>query len=168
MADTTLLEFIRYNNWANQQVLAVCQTLSEAQLDSDIAGAFGTIRSTIEHIVRSETWYLLLLTGERPLPPFDWKLKPSMADLAAFAEQVAERWVDAAGRVATSARVHEEEGDTIYEYTALAVYIQIINHGIEHRTNITTLLNQWGMAVPDVAGWGYLLGNPERFDYRAQ
>jgi uncharacterized damage-inducible protein DinB len=44
------------------------------------------------------------------------------------------------------------------------VYIQIINHGVEHRTNITTMLNQGLQKPPGVDGWGYLEAYPNRFD----
>jgi len=32
LPETTMAEFIRYNNWANQQVLEACQKLTEDQL----------------------------------------------------------------------------------------------------------------------------------------
>ncbi len=35
---------------------------------------------------------------------------------------------------------------------------------IEHRTNITTILNQGLAQPPGVDGWSYLLGNPARFE----
>ena len=60
-AESTFIEFIRYNNWANQQVLQACQNLSEDQLERMIPGAYGTIRGTLEHIVQGETFYLGLL-----------------------------------------------------------------------------------------------------------
>lgn len=37
--ETTIAEFIRYNNWANQQVLAACQSLSQGlQTPPDMDG----------------------------------------------------------------------------------------------------------------------------------
>ncbi len=70
-SESTFLEFILYNNWANQQVLLACQKLSEEQLAAVIPGAYGTIRDTLEHIIRSEGYYLSLLTGSRPQPLFN-------------------------------------------------------------------------------------------------
>jgi len=46
-------------------------------------------------------------------------------------------------------------------------HAQIMNHGVEHRTNITTILNQGLQTPPDVDGWGYLAALPDRFDYKA-
>ena len=59
--------------------------------------------------------------------------------------------------------VTEEEDGKQVHYQALAVFIQIINHGVEHRTNITTILNQGLAAPPQVDGWGYLDAHPDRF-----
>jgi uncharacterized damage-inducible protein DinB len=74
---TMISEFIRYNNWVNQRVLESCQKLSEEQLATVMPGAYGTIRDTLEHIIRAEAGYARLLTGERPQPSFIWKNRPT-------------------------------------------------------------------------------------------
>ena len=38
LPETTLVEFIRYNNWANRQVFKACQKLSDAQLAATLPG----------------------------------------------------------------------------------------------------------------------------------
>jgi uncharacterized damage-inducible protein DinB len=60
--------------------------------------------------------------------------------------------------------VEEDEGKSFYQ--ARAVFLQIIDHGIEHRTNITTILNQGMQKPPEVDGWAYLAAHPERFDIK--
>jgi uncharacterized damage-inducible protein DinB len=72
LPETTMAEFIRYNNWANQQVLEACQKLTEDQLAATMPGAYGSIRDTLEHIIEGEAFYVGLLTGNRPQPPFRW------------------------------------------------------------------------------------------------
>jgi uncharacterized damage-inducible protein DinB len=59
--------------------------------------------------------------------------------------------------------VHEKYGGKILDYQARHLFMQVINHGIEHRTNITTFLNSQGIAVPDVDDWGYMFTHRERF-----
>lgn len=158
------MEFIRYNNWANGQVLQACQKLSEEQLASLIPGAYGTIRDTLEHIIRGETYYLRLLTGSYPRPPFKWETRPGLVEMAAYAAQVGQALEDMAQRILPTDPVFEEADGKQYRYQALAVFIQIINHGIEHRTNITTILNQGLLTPPEVDGWGYLEAHAERFE----
>jgi uncharacterized damage-inducible protein DinB len=164
-SESTLMEFILYNNWANQQVLQACQNLSEEQLGAMIPGAYGTIRDTLEHIIQAEAFYVGLLTGNRPQPPFQWQARPSFAEMRDFATQVGNALVDAINQIRPTDRVDQEEQGTKFHYQALAVFIQIINHGIEHRTNVTTVLNQGQSPPPAVDGWGYLSAHPDRFDY---
>jgi uncharacterized damage-inducible protein DinB len=162
--ERTITELIRYNNWANQQVLAACQKLSQDQLAATMLGAYGSLRDTMEHIIRAEAYYVGLLTGNRPQPPFQWEAKPGLAQMSEYATQVGNALVDAINHVRPTDRVSQEWQGKQVHYQALALFIQIINHGIEHRTNITTILNQGQVTPPDVDGWGYLWAHPDRFD----
>ena len=164
--ETTLVELIRYNNWANAQVFAACQKLAADQLAAAAPGAYGTIRDTLEHIIRAEADYVGRLTGDRPQPAFRWKDQATLADLFAFAGQVASALLDAIQRIPPNHIVHEEEDGSTLDYQARALFIQIINHGIEHRTNITTILSGLGLPAPEVDGWGYLWSHPDQFELK--
>lgn len=161
--ESTLIELIRYNNWANAQVFDACRRLSAQQLNAAAPGAYGTIRDTMEHIIRAETSYIGRLTGDRPQPPFTWRAQAAPDELAAFAGSVAAALLDAVRLIPPDHMVHEEEDGNTIDYTAQALFIQIINHGIEHRTNITTILSGLGLTAPEVDGWGYLFSHPDRF-----
>jgi uncharacterized damage-inducible protein DinB len=164
--ESTWIEFILYNNWANQKLLRVCQNLSEDQLEVTIPGAYGSVRDTLGHIMRGEAQYLKILTGSCPQPRFNWDARPGLPEMTAYATQVGEALADTAQRIHPTDQIVEEDEGQQYHYKALAVFIQIINHGIEHRTNITTALNQSGLKPPDVDGWAYLEAHPERFDLK--
>ena len=164
--ETTLVELIRYNNWANAQVFAACQKLAADQLAAAAPGAYGSIRETLEHIIRAEADYVGRLTGDRPQPAFRWKDQAALDDLFAFAGQVASALLDAIQRIPPTHIVHEEEDGSTLDYQARALFIQIINHGIEHRTNITTILSGLGLPAPEVDGWGYLWSHPDQFELK--
>jgi uncharacterized damage-inducible protein DinB len=163
LAKSTFLEFVLYNNWANQKVLQACQNLSQEQLAALIPGAYGTIRDTLEHIIRGEAYYLTLLTGSYPQPLFQWEAQPDLAEMTAYAAQIGEALVDMAQHTLPTDLIVEEAEGKQFHYQALAVFIQVINHGVEHRTNITTILNQGLQTPPDVDGWEYLNAHPDRF-----
>jgi uncharacterized damage-inducible protein DinB len=164
--ETTLLELIRYNNWANAQVLAACQKLTPDQLAATAPGAYGTIHRTLGHIIHAEADYVGRITGERPQPPFRWEDGHAVADLSAFAVQVAVALLDAAQCIAPTHLVHEEEDGKFIDYQARHLFMQAINHGIEHRTNITTILSGLGLPTPEVDGWGYLFSHPDQFELK--
>jgi len=114
-------------------------------------------------MIHAEADYVGRLTGYRPEPSFKWEDGPSVAELAAFSSQVAAALLDAASRVTPNHIVHEEEDGKFVDYEARALFIQIINHGIEHRTNITTILSSLGYTPLEVDGWGYLWAHQEEF-----
>jgi uncharacterized damage-inducible protein DinB len=162
-SEPTLIELIRYNNWANAQIIATCQELTTEQLAAAAPGTYGAIHETLGHIIFAEADYIGRLTGDRPQPSFKREDGPTVADLAAFAEQVAAALLAAAQRIPPTQMVYEEEDGQTIEYQARHLFIQTINHGVEHRTNITTILSGLGLAAPEVDGWGYLFAYPDRF-----
>ena len=164
--ETTLVELIRFNNWANAQVLAACQMLAADQLAATAPGAYGNIHRTLGHIIAAEANYVGRMTGHGPQPPFRWKDEPAVADIAAFAGQVADALLDAVQRISPTHLVHEEENGQFINYHARHLFMQAINHGIEHRTNITTILSGLGLPAPEVDGWSYLFSHPDRFELK--
>lgn len=165
-SETVLVELIRYNNWANAQVLAACQQLTADQLAAAAPGTYGAIRETLAHLIRAEADYVGRLTGDRPQPSFKWGDQAPLADLTAFASNVASALLDAIQRIPPTHIVHEEEDGNTIDYQARVLFIQVINHGIEHRTNITTILSGCGLPAPEIDGWGYLFAHPDRFELK--
>lgn len=158
-----LTEFIRYNNWANTQVLAACQALSEEQLATAAPGAYGSIFATLAHMIMAEADYVGRVTGEMPEPPFKRGDDVSVADLAAFNQRVGLLLLDVAQRTPLSQIVHEEEDGQFIDYEARLLLMQAVIHGIEHRTNVTTIINSLGISLPELDAWGYLFTHPETF-----
>jgi uncharacterized damage-inducible protein DinB len=161
--ESTLIELIRYNNWANAQVLAACQALTWEQLISTAPGTYGPIIATLWHTILAEADYTGRLTGSMPQPPSGWEENPTMDLLSPFADQVAAALLDAVQRIPPDHMVHEEEDGHTMDYKARALFIQVINHGIEHRTNVTTILSGLGLPAPEVDGWAYLSAHPDHF-----
>jgi uncharacterized damage-inducible protein DinB len=160
--EPTLVEFIRYNTWANQQVLAACEKLSKSQLTTPIPGAYGFILNTIGHMLAAEADYIGRITGTRPQPSFKWEDGPGLAEMSAFAVQVGEAFLDVIQRVPPTQVVHEQEDGKFLDYQARQLFMQVVIHGIEHRTNITTYLHSLGLPVPEVDGWGYMFTHRDR------
>jgi uncharacterized damage-inducible protein DinB len=164
--ETTLVELIRYNNWANAQILAICQKLTADQLATAAPGTYGTIHRTLGHMISAEADYIGRITGQRLQPTFVWEDGPALADISAFASQVADALLDVVQRIPPTQMVHEEENGLTMDYQARHLFMQAINHGIEHRTNITTILASLDIALPEMDGWGYLFAHADRFEMK--
>jgi uncharacterized damage-inducible protein DinB len=138
-------------------------------LETAAPGAFGSIRETLEHLVHADGFYLRLLTNDLPEPPFGWEDKPNLGILHTYAVLIGTRLEAAALSVPPDVVLHRKRREGPNEsFRALGIYIQIINHGVEHRTNITTILNQAGLATPDLDGWGYMFANQAQFDFTSE
>ena len=161
--EPTLVELIRYNNWANAQIMATCQTLNAEQLATAAPGVYGSIHRTLGHMIHAEADYMGRITGNRPQPPFKWEDGPSIDELAIFAKHVADTLLDVVQRVPPTQMVHEEEDGFTMEYQVRHLFMQTINHGIEHRTNITTILAGLGIATPEIDNWGYMFAHADKF-----
>jgi uncharacterized damage-inducible protein DinB len=161
--ETFLVDLVRYNNWANQQVLAICRDLTDVQLSTSASGAYGSIFDTFIHMIMAEADYVGRVTGSMPQPPFKRGDDVSVADLAAFNQQVGEALLDLVQRTPLEEIVHEEEDGLFMDYKARLLFMQAIIHGIEHRTNITTILNGMGVELPELDGWGYLFAHEEEY-----
>ena len=161
--EPTLIEFIRYNNWANEKILAFCQTLTPDQLAAGAPGTYGTIHATLAHIIKAETSYIRRLTGNRPMPPFKWEDRPALKEIAAFAPQVGQAMLEAVQSTPPLQIVLEEEDGHTFEYQARGLFIQVINHGIEHRTNVTTILSGMGLPEMEIDGWGFLTAQGDAY-----
>jgi uncharacterized damage-inducible protein DinB len=146
--------FFEYNLWANLRLLDSCAALSDAQLDETMHGTFGSIRETLLHIFSSEEGYARSVTGTAPTPRLD-KLTtfPGFDELRRRAEQSGNRLITASEQAELGKILYLDEGT--YPAPVIIVMIQAINHGIDHRSQIATLLSQQGIEPPDLDSWAY-------------
>lgn len=161
--DSFLTEFIRYNNWANAEIIALLKTLTPEQLAASAPGTYGSIHATLGHLISAEADYIQRITGAAPVPSFRWQDGPSIDAIADFAAQLAPAWLEIIQRVPQERMVHEEEDGYFMDYQARLLFLQVVNHGIEHRVNITTVLAAHNVPTPELDGWGYLAAHGEDF-----
>lgn len=119
------------------------------------------------HIVQAEARYYKRLSGVHLAPPFSWEAAPSLSEIRPYAELVGSSLVEAAEQMRSTDSFprdwHEPEWEgQSNRYKAVSMLIQAVNHGVEHRTNTTTILSQQGIRPPDLDGWEYMRLNPDR------
>jgi uncharacterized damage-inducible protein DinB len=161
--EATLVEFVCYNQWANQQLLSICMNLDKDLLTADIQGTIGSILETLGHILRAEAGFLKRIHGTSSQPSFKWEENPSLVQMAAYADQVSDAFIDTVGRVSPTDNVHEEDNSWTFDYQARLIFMSLIFHGIAHRTDITTFLNSRDVSLPELDVWGYQEQYPDRF-----
>jgi uncharacterized damage-inducible protein DinB len=144
---------LRHGSWANVTLLEFCRELDPAKLEVSAIGTFGTLYGTLQHLVGAEQWYVQLLTGEllgrRRIRRDE---RQSLDDLIATATAVGARLLSVAATDDVTRRIEMNDGR---RSTVGVILAQLVHHGNEHRTQVTTILGANGIEPPPVSGWGY-------------
>jgi uncharacterized damage-inducible protein DinB len=153
---TGLRDFFTYNLWANLRLLDACEGLSDAQLDATMPGTYGSVRDTLLHLLRSEEGYARRwsFTGPAPTPPLkEFTTFPGLDELRRRAERSGNELIAVAERADLDEVLHLDDGT--YDAPVIVVLLQAVDHGIDHRSQIATLLTQQDIEPPDLDAWAY-------------
>ena len=148
-------KMFEYNLWANTTLIKLCSGLTDEQLQVEVVGVFGQIQPTLVHLVRAEGGYLNRLTGA-PLwaDDLDWEAM-SMDDLLQNAQLSGNKLIDVASEIDPEV-IHTVDFPNFKgQFFNWTVVLQALYHGIEHRTQIKSLLTKLGVEHPELAAWDY-------------
>ena len=155
---------MQHDVWATEQLVARCRTLSPDQLELGSPGTYGTIRATLQHIVSADEGYLVRMTGnvlhERP---FRGNEPASLDEIATHLSHVK----DAIERLFAGPTLDAERlitdtplrapGAPRFEMRTWVPASQLINHGVDHRSHINTILATHGLETVDLQVWPYAM-----------
>lgn len=164
--EPTMIELFQYNHWANQELLGICIRLSDEIITASIPGSYGSIRDTIAHILKAEISFLKRIHEVYPEADFNWEDNPSLFQMMTYEASLNKALLDTLQRVPAIQNVHEEGDGWTFDYQARLIFMSVVYHGIAHRTDITTVLNNKGINLPELDVWGYQSAYPERFQSR--
>ena len=153
---TGLPDFFKHNLWANLRLLDACEQLTDAQLDATMKGVYGSVRETLMHLVSSEEGYAwrFNFTGADPISPMDEEDPfPGFDELRRRAERSGKELIAMAEQADLDQVLHLDGGT--YDAEVIIVLIQAINHGVDHRSQIATLLSQQDIEPPNLDSWSY-------------
>ena len=164
-----IAEFIRYNNWANDEILKLCEPLQDAELQATAPGTYGTLRETIAHMIWAQVSYIQRLKGSVAEPSFSRNDNITVSQWRAYAAVVGDALLEVIINGNPTDLVREEEDDNFFEYLAQGLWMQVVLHGVEHRTNITTILEQLKRRPPELEldAWGYMSNHREKYHWKA-
>lgn len=152
---STLTTLFQHNRWANLRLVAACAGLNDEQLDTAVVGGYGSIRSTLQHIARSEYSYCYRVrTGESSgsssgRPPLTLQ---EMADSLAESGQ---GLIDLADGVGADETVVVDWRGTPRAVPKTIFLTQAINHATEHRAQVLTILTQLEVEAPSLDAWTF-------------
>jgi len=158
----SLIELFKHNAWANDRLLATCEGLSDAQMDATLVGTYGSIRTTLMHIVGAQERYVAALAETGPVSiireraPFT-----GVAGLRDSARTSGAALVALAAQPHSGATVPTTWGGETYTTPVWLLLVQAINHATDHRGQVAAILSQQGIEPPNLDGWTY---HDERLD----
>jgi uncharacterized damage-inducible protein DinB len=149
----TLVELFRYNAWANCRVLDACAALPVSALGAAQPAMYGTVLTTVAHIIGVEVNYLRLIEGEetarQQFEALDAARERCLATDDAYVRLV-EGLTDA------------DLGRTFHmpglgrDLTVRQALIQVALHSTEHRADVAAAITRLGGTPPPLDYVQYL------------
>lgn len=129
----------RYNQWANEKILAAAAQVSDEELTRPRVTSRGSISNDLGHIVMAqETWLSRLAGEDRPAPwsppqvdvvaTLRGRFDASHDRLSAYIQRLSEDELTRVIKV-------EWQGQT-YTYDAWKILLHLANHGTQHRAEV--------------------------------
>ncbi len=158
----TLLQYAKYNLWANNLMIEALLKLSAEQLDMELVSSFNTIRKTFVHCLSAEyVWLQRLQLVEHPIflanepeRPFEDNCKhwaEVSKDTIAFIEK---QFDDEA----LKHMVQFYRGKTAYKMPVWQILQHVFNHNTYHRGQLVTMMRQAG--ITKIPGTDFCLYQP--------
>ena len=141
----------RYNQWMNERLYAVCLEMSDAERKLDRGAFFGSIHTSLNHILYGDTSFMARFRGEPTnVPPIGEDLYADFDALAEARRDMDAAILDWAGSL-SNAWLQQDltyksavDGKTRTRANWVLV-THMFNHQTHHRGQVTTLLSQMGL-----------------------
>jgi len=154
-ATDTLTTLYSHHLWANLRLFEQCASLTPEQLDASIAGSYGSIYVTMQHIVTSEqSYFSRISTGKRLARPEDAP-DMTMAEMLESLRTTGTGLIEWATKVKAEDTVEIDWDGTMRDVPKTILLTQVINHATEHREQIKAILTELGIEPVDLQGWEY-------------
>jgi uncharacterized damage-inducible protein DinB len=150
-----LADAFGHHIWATLQILDACEPLTSEQLDATVVGIYGSLITTLRHLVASDRSYLELLS-EGAVEEVDEETL-DLAAMRAVIEENGPIWQEViAGDIDPERIVVRRRDDGSTSSAPLGVRLaQVTQHGTDHRSQICTVLTSLGIQPPEIDVWDY-------------
>ncbi len=156
MTTSSLADAFAHHVWATERIIDSCMDLTAEEMATPVPGTFGSVISTLRHLVSADCWYLSFFTVE-PTVQIDEGDDTSLADLRSANAINGEAWTALLnGGVDPDLDVVEHGPDgSEYHARAGVRLAQVIHHGTDHRSQVCTALSSLGRTPPEIDVWSY-------------
>lgn len=150
----SLPKFLRYNDWANDQLLHAAAAFTDVQLDQPFDIGPGSMRQTLLHIWAGEDTWLKRWRGLAESPWPDQADKIPMPDLTRRFEktlQARELFIAGLTDAALAQEItYRDSKGSLFTATLSDMLIQGATHSIHHRAQAANLVRRIGGGLVDL------------------
>lgn len=160
-----LLQYARFNRWANDHIINAMLQLDPALVDKELVSSFPTLRKTVHHMWGAEDiWLQRLNLAEKPV----WVA----ADFTGSFQEACQKWQDASvSLIQFSEAATEQSLNAILHYHDIRgnawqrpvwqVLQHVSNHATYHRGQLVTMLRQLGATTIPSMDFIYYMNQPQ-------
>jgi uncharacterized damage-inducible protein DinB len=156
---TALMDtLLAYDAWANRQLLAACRSLTQEQLERPLHMGLGSLADTLEHVIGSLFFFADRLNRLEPTARFDFQARRwTPEDLEPLLDRACHEFQKAVAQAQQRHTLADilswtdtdvEAVDPLDQVTYAVAFVQMIDHGIHHRTQAMEMLRQLGVEAP--------------------
>jgi len=148
-----LIEAFQQKLWAMKVLIAACENRPVDELTRPAPG-FGSILSTLNHIVMADAGYVASLGAGRAIWAVSDGETTDLRELAARAEESGVRWQRFLREPIDGERLAFLDNGA-YETHAAVVVMQALHHVSVHGEQVCACLATLGVKAPDLQPWEY-------------
>jgi uncharacterized damage-inducible protein DinB len=140
--------------WATEQLLDACSALTPEQRGAVVPGTYGSIHSTLRHLVGSDCWYLSFFRDDISEPAEDIEL--AIDELRSINTRNGSAWMELLDAELDPDRDVVEHGEGWDFHAPIGLRLaQVVHHGTDHRSQVCTALTSLGVKPPLIDLWDF-------------
>ena len=142
-----LLQYLRYNQWANKRIADVLAKTEPTLLDKEIKSSFPTLRKTVHHIWDAElTWMSRMKKETLQWPPTAEFKNAPIHEFTNTSNEFVEYVSEKDEEFFTSATTYHNSKGQPYITPNSDIIMHCMNHGTFHRGQLVTMLREAGIS----------------------
>lgn len=132
---------------ADEELLAACRTLTDAQLDTEFDMGLKTVRATLAHTIGATRLWADVY-AKRDMGPWLPDLGPLRIDqLWAYAKEAHDDWAHIATRFELGEVLERTRNAKTATFTRAQIIAHVTTHAVHHRAQIINMLRRLGIGA---------------------
>ena len=151
-----LSEAFQHHFWATEKLVEHLRSLPPEALEATAPGVYGSVIATLSHLVFADSRYLRYLEGTPPPPKIGPDPVRTLEEIAESLRDQFPRWrivLERAGELDITLPARGTR--PLLPHATNLLFVQALQHGNDHRSQICTILSANGHPAPDLDVWRY-------------